>query len=107
MGSRNPTSTDLVADPLHTAIRAQANFLECVPIALTLTTIAELNGANKRTLTWAMGLLFVFRVAHVELGLLVEGRRGLGRHVGYWGSLGWMAGLSWWAVWLSREYWGN
>jgi uncharacterized membrane protein YecN with MAPEG domain len=84
MGDRTPGSKDVVSDPLHTAIRAQANFLEYVPLALTLAVIAELNGADRRVLDWCLGSLLACRVAHVEFGLLWKGTGGWGRHLGYW-----------------------
>jgi hypothetical protein len=34
-------------DPLYVAIRSQGNFLETVPLALTIALLAELNGADR------------------------------------------------------------
>jgi uncharacterized membrane protein YecN with MAPEG domain len=84
MGDRTPGSADVLSDPLYTAIRAQANFLEYVPLSLTLAVIAELNGASGRVLDWCLGGLLACRVLHVELGLWWKGTQGYGRHVGYW-----------------------
>jgi uncharacterized membrane protein YecN with MAPEG domain len=108
MGDRRHTTStpeDLLQDPLHTAIRAQSNFLETVPLALIIAAAAELNGASKRALTWALGVLTFLRIVHVEVGLLTPGTRGLGRFAGYWGSVVWMAGVSGWAVWEANGYW--
>ncbi|KAJ9657530.1 hypothetical protein H2201_008131, partial [Coniosporium apollinis] len=60
MGDRLPNSdnNNLVSDPLHTAIRAHANFLENVPLAMILAVIAELNGMPRRTLHWALAGFF-------------------------------------------------
>jgi uncharacterized membrane protein YecN with MAPEG domain len=103
MGDRSNNCEDLVSDPLHTAIRAQTNFLETVPIALVLAAAAELNGASKKHLNWSLGTLLALRVVHCDLGLLRSGTRGFGRLVGYWGSLLWMFGVASWAAWLSNE----
>jgi len=104
MSDRLPDSKDLRFDPLHTAIRAQANFLEYVPLALTLAAVAEVNGAEKERLSWALGFLLAIRIAHVELGLLWKGTQGWGRHLGYWGSLAWLAGAAGWGAWLGRRF---
>lgn len=104
-----PTNRDdpasLKADPLYAAIRTQANFLEITPWALVLAAIMELNGAKRSTLNYALATLFILRVWHGEGGIMVTGRRGLGRLVGYWGSMIWM---TWGAVLnvnLSRPVW--
>ncbi|KAF2397602.1 hypothetical protein EJ06DRAFT_481950 [Trichodelitschia bisporula] len=87
---------NLADDPLHTAVRAEANYMDNIPLALILAALAEANGAEKRTLGWAMGALLAFRVAHAELGLFWKGRAGLGRIVGYYGTVGWMLGVAGW-----------
>lgn len=102
MGDRSNKSEDLLSDPLHTAIRAQTNFLETVPIALVLAAVAEANGASRKQLNWALGALLALRIVHCDLGLLRPGTRGFGRLVGYWGSLFWMAGVASWSAWLSQ-----
>jgi len=108
MGDRlaHTDPSTLSSDPLHTSIRVQYNYLENVPLALLLALVAELNGAaSKRTLNFLFAILFVMRVVHAELGLLAPGCRGIGRLVGYWGSLGWVAGVGWmgfrrvWGIW--------
>ena len=80
----------LKADHLYAAIRTQANFLEITPWTLVLAAIMELNGAKRSTLNYAFATLFVLRVWHGEGGIMSAGRRGLGRLVGYWGSMIWM-----------------
>lgn len=52
-------------DPLFLASRAHANFVENVPLALVLSLLAELNGGNRKVLNYALGTLFVLRIAHV------------------------------------------
>ncbi|MCJ1454787.1 hypothetical protein MMC28_005140 [Mycoblastus sanguinarius] len=66
-------------DPLLLDSRAHTNFLESVPLAFTLTAIAELNGANRKVLNYAMATLFVLRIMHVELGLKGKDTVGFGR----------------------------
>jgi len=82
--------TSLKADPLYAAIRTQANYLEITPWALILALIAELNGAKRSTLNYALATLFVLRVWHGEGGIMLRERTGWGRFVGYWGSMIWM-----------------
>lgn len=86
MGDRSHGSQNVLTDPLHTAIRAQANFLEYVPLALILAGAAELNGADKGKLNIALGALLAVRIAHVEVGLLWKKTpaAGYGRHLGFW-----------------------
>lgn len=84
MGDRSPGCQNVLTDPLHTAIRAQANFTEYVPLALILASITELNGANKSVLNGALGMPLACRIAHVEVGLLWKGTGGYGRHFGFW-----------------------
>src|ERR1700761_9817182 len=57
MGDRRPDSKDLVSDPLYTAVRCQMNFLEYVPMAMTLASVAGLIGASKKYLNWALTFL--------------------------------------------------
>ena len=72
------TSNDNV-DPLFLECRAHENFIESVPLCFTLAAIAELNGANRKVLNYAMATLFVLRILHVELGLKGKDTVGLGR----------------------------
>ncbi|KAI5804276.1 MAPEG family-domain-containing protein [Geopyxis carbonaria] len=96
----NPTS-----DPLYIAIRAQENFLETAPMGLLFALTAELNGADRRGVAWALAGLLAMRVAHVELGLRRKGAMGLGRLIGYWGTQAWLAGVAAWCGALVKDYW--
>ncbi|OTA79175.1 hypothetical protein M434DRAFT_55175, partial [Hypoxylon sp. CO27-5] len=76
--------------------RAHQNFSEYVPLALLLSAIAELNGADPRTLTKALTALLAARVLHAECGILRRDAMGAGRPVGFYGTLavmGWLAGV--------------
>lgn len=52
-------------DPLYVAIRAHGNFLETAPIGLMLALCAELNGASRRYVGYALAVLLGLRVANV------------------------------------------
>ncbi|KAI0841807.1 membrane-associated, eicosanoid/glutathione metabolism protein [Hypoxylon sp. FL0890] len=95
------------ADPnneLYLATRCHQNFIENVPLALTLAAFAELNGGNRRVLTAALSALLTFRILHVELGLI--NGMGIGRPIGYWGTFGTIASLGFYAAYLVKGYWG-
>jgi len=100
------SSSDQSNDPLYIASRAQANFAENVPLGLILATVAEINGADRKYLNYALAAFFAFRVMHVELGLMVRGATGPGRLVGYYGTQIWLATVGIWSSWLSKGYWG-
>lgn len=56
-----------------------------------------------------MASLFALRVAHADLGLMLQGTFGgsaLGRPVGYFGSLGVLGGLAGYAGWLVKDFYG-
>ncbi|KAK4179133.1 MAPEG family-domain-containing protein [Triangularia setosa] len=91
---------------LQVASHAQGNFAEYVPLALLLAGVAELNGAKKQILTSALGALLVARVMHVEMGLRRPESTGMGRPVGYFGTLGVMGFLAGYAGFLVKDYWG-
>ncbi|KAK7529972.1 membrane-associated, eicosanoid/glutathione metabolism protein [Phyllosticta citribraziliensis] len=98
-------------DALFIATRSHANFLENVPLALTLAALAELNGAiSRRVLHGALATLLALRIAHVELGLRshFRGRRsaGLGRALGYYGTQVWLLAVAGWGAWGVRGVWG-
>jgi len=102
--SGNPVPTDL-----EVASRCQVNFIENVPLAFVLLTIAELNGGSRKTLHYTMATLFALRIAHSELGLRLRGTfgdSGVGRPIGYFGSLGVLAGLGVYSAALVKGYWG-
>lgn len=87
-------------DPLQLATRAHQNLAENLPLALVLAAIAELNRAKPERLAVALTVLFALRVLHAEFGLGRPDAMGIGRPVGYYGTmavLGWLAG---WSAWL-------
>jgi hypothetical protein len=47
----------------------------------------------------------VARVLHVEFGLRRPGCTGMGRAVGYYGTMGAMSFLAGYAGWLVKDYW--
>lgn len=92
-------------DPLLAAFRAQSNFTENVPLALVLAGAVELNGGSKAFLTIALSALIVFRLAHAEYGLMVQGYGGKGRGVGFFGTAGVILCLAGYGAWLTKGYW--
>ncbi|KAI5926584.1 membrane-associated, eicosanoid/glutathione metabolism protein [Camillea tinctor] len=94
------------SNKLFLATRCHQNFVENVPLALALAAVAELNGADRRSLTAALGALLAFRVLHVELGIQRRGGLGLGRPIGYYGTVVAMGGLAGYAAYLVKGYWG-
>lgn len=91
---------------LLVAERAHGNFIENVPFALLVTAIAEANGGNRRALTASLAALLLFRLVHVEFGLKADGAVSWGRPVGYFGTVGFVAGMSSYAAYLVKSYWG-
>ncbi|KAI1854581.1 hypothetical protein JX266_000699 [Neoarthrinium moseri] len=91
---------------LYLSSRAHANFTENVPLAFALATVAELNGGNRKILTSALSALLAFRILHTELGIVKPEGMGLGRPIGYFGTIGTMLGLAGYAAFLVRGYWG-
>jgi len=67
--------------------RAHANFSESVPLSYLFIVLAELNGAPTYLIHTALGLLFSFRVAHVELGMKGPHAESLGRPLGAYGTV--------------------
>lgn len=60
-------------------------------------------------LNYAMAILLGLRIAHAELGLMRQGdfgTNGVGRPVGYFGSMGVLGGLAGYVGWLVKGYWG-
>lgn len=90
---------------LFLASRCHQNFVENVPLAFILAAAAELNGGNRTYLTAALASLFAVRFAHSEFGLLKEGGMGLGRPVGYFGTIGIQLGLAGYTAYLVKSYW--
>ncbi|KAL8685709.1 MAG: hypothetical protein Q9218_007588 [Villophora microphyllina] len=93
-------------DPLYLENRCHQNFLENVPLAFILTAIAELNGANRTVLNYAMAALFALRVGHVELGLRGKDAMAPGRLMGLLGSQGFLGGMAAYGTYLVKGYWG-
>ncbi|KAL8751381.1 MAG: hypothetical protein Q9199_006453 [Rusavskia elegans] len=93
-------------DPLFLEGRCHLNFLENVPLAFILTAIAELNGANRSVLNYAMAALFAMRVGHVEVGLRGNGTMATGRPIGLFGTQGFLAGMAVYTAYLVKGYWG-
>ncbi|EPS39569.1 hypothetical protein H072_6665 [Dactylellina haptotyla CBS 200.50] len=93
-------------EKLTIAVRAHGNFAEYVPLAITATALAELNGADPKILIGALGALFALRVGHVELGVRGQAALGPGRIIGFLGTVGYLIGMSGYVAWLNRGYWG-
>ncbi|CAN8098218.1 unnamed protein product [Discula destructiva] len=110
--SDSPSGTSTVAkhggkyNDLQVATRAHANFAENVPLAFILAGVAELNGANRRVLTAALGALFALRVLHADFGLIRQGSMAAGRPIGYFGTCGVLGGLAGYTAWLVKDFWG-
>ncbi|KAI1383115.1 membrane-associated, eicosanoid/glutathione metabolism protein [Hypoxylon trugodes] len=89
-------------DPLQQATRAHQNFVEYVPLALVLAGVAELNGADPKTLRNLLATLLAARVLHADFGLRQRDAHGIGRPLGFYATavvtvwLGWLsASLTW------------
>ncbi|KAK8055454.1 hypothetical protein PG993_000681 [Apiospora rasikravindrae] len=105
--SRGSSRGEQLSDSkLFVASRAHQNFAENVPLAFALAAVVELNGGNRKILTGALGALFAFRVLHAELGMQREDALGVGRPVGYYGTLASMLGLAGYAAFLVKGFWG-
>ena len=94
------------ADRLEIDGRSHKNFLENVPLAFTLAAIAELNGANRKVLNYALAGLFAVRILHVELGIKRPEAMGNGRPIGFWGSQAFIVGIAGYSAYLVKAYWG-
>jgi hypothetical protein len=75
-------------------------------MTLFLASLVELNGGSRRVLSGILGVFFVLRVLHVEVGLKGKDSIGVGRPLAYFGTLGTMASLSAWSAYLVKGYWG-
>ncbi|KAK6329960.1 hypothetical protein TWF718_003387 [Orbilia javanica] len=104
--SKDGKNSQDTPDPLTIAARSHANFAENVPLALTITALAEINGADRNILVGALGTLFLLRVGHVEFGLRRAAALGPGRIIGFLGTLGYLVGMSGYVAWLTKGYWG-
>ncbi|KAF2215087.1 hypothetical protein CERZMDRAFT_94510 [Cercospora zeae-maydis SCOH1-5] len=104
--SSSSSDSPPTVDPLFIANRAQANFIENVPLALLLSAFAEINGGSKTYLTSALAALTIARVLHVEAGLLAQGNKGPGRPIGFLTTLVVNLGLAVYGGVLVKGYWG-
>jgi len=104
--SKNAAGTTAAGDDnLLITRRSHANFVENVPFALLIASFVEMNGGNRHFLTGSLVALLFFRIVHVEFGLKSKNSLGWGRPVGYFGTLGFVAGMSGYAAWLAQTYW--
>lgn len=106
---RSPDSSAPENDPLEMTVRSHSNFLENVPLAFIFLTVCELNGGNRKALSYVMALLFGLRVMHADVGLMLKGEfgsNGVGRPIGFLGSHAVLGGLAGYAGWLVKGYWG-
>lgn len=69
-----------------------------------LAAFAELNGGNRKTITGLLSALLTLRILHAEAGL-IKGL-GIGRPIGYYGTMTTIAGLAGYAAYLVKGYWG-
>ena len=106
-GSKGTAETTAATgdDDLLIIRRSHANFVENTPFALLIASFVEMNGGNRRFLTVSLAALLFFRIVHVEFGLRAKNSLGWGRPVGYFGTLGFVAGMSGYAAWLVKSYW--
>jgi len=105
IGDKKKDSEGGAEDSLYVSTRAQLNFAENVPLILGIALLAELNGANRSYINYALGTLFALRVSHAELGLLIKNSMGPGRIVGYYGTQTVLAGLAGYAAYLIKDFW--
>ncbi|EXJ64345.1 hypothetical protein A1O7_00681 [Cladophialophora yegresii CBS 114405] len=101
-----PTSSQSDDRALLVNARCHGNFVENVPLSLLVASIVEMNGGDRKVLTGSLAALLFFRIVHVEFGLKAERSMGSGRPVGHFGTLTWVLGMSTYAAWLVRSYWG-
>lgn len=90
-------------------MRCHTNFLDTVPLAFIFLAITELNGGNRKGLNYVMATLLALRVAHADGGLRLQGKfgdNGVGRPLGYFGSMGVLGSLAGYSAWLVKGYWG-
>ncbi|KAJ4404008.1 hypothetical protein N0V91_006117 [Didymella pomorum] len=103
MGDKTDASAG-TKDPLYVATRAQLNFAENVPLALAIALLAELNGANRTYINYALGTLFALRISHAELGLMIKDSMGPGRILGYYGTQGVLVALAGYTAYLVKDF---
>lgn len=106
LGDKTSEVTKEGTCPLQVAVRSHANYMENVPYAMILAGVVELNGGNRKVLTGSLAALLLFRILHVELGLRGDNANGLPRLIGHVGTAGFLAGMSTYALYLVKGYWG-
>ena len=74
--------------------------------ALFAAAIAELSGANRKALNYAIASLLVLRIAHVEIGLKRPWNIGIGRPLAFCGSQSFVVGFAAYGAYLVKGYWG-
>lgn len=94
------------SNALQLESRSHGNFVENVPFAFVVAAIAELNGANRKVLNYALASLLVLRIAHVEIGLKTPGNMGIGRPLAFWGTQSFVFGFAAYGAYLVKGYWG-
>ncbi|KAJ0370990.1 hypothetical protein COL26b_009881 [Colletotrichum chrysophilum] len=92
-------------DKLYLLTRAHTNFTENVPLAFILATLVEVNGGNRKVLSWFLGSFLAMRVLHADFGILQQGL-GSGRPIGYFGSVGLLSAIAGYGAFLVKGYWG-
>ncbi len=80
--------------------------MENIPLALLTAAIVELNGGNRKVLNGGLAALLLFRILHVEFGLRSAEANAPGRLIGHFGTVGFLGGMSAYAAYLVKGYWG-
>ena len=83
-----------------------------MPLGLVLASIVEVNGGDRRVVHAALGSFLLARVMHATFGLhrpnhvqhLQENGYQIGRIGGFLGSLGVIAGLSAYGIYLAKPW---
>jgi uncharacterized membrane protein YecN with MAPEG domain len=101
-----PNAASNKVDPLEVAVRSHSNYAENIPLALLAATIVELNGGNRKILNGGLAALLLFRILHVEFGMRSANAHAPGRLIGHLGTAGFLGGMSAYAVYLVKGYWG-
>lgn len=96
---------DYKNDKLFLLTRAHTNFVENVPLAFILATLAEVNGGSRKVPSWFLGSFLAMRVLHADFGILQQGS-GRGRPIGYFGSVGLLSALAGYGIFFVKSYWG-
>jgi uncharacterized membrane protein YecN with MAPEG domain len=104
IGDRISSSSDPKTDPLLIATRQHSNFLENVPMALLLCAVAEISGADRSKLHYAMAALFALRIGHT-FALEAADNCGPGRPIALFGGNGIVAVLAGYSAYLVKGYW--